>query len=88
MLERLIAGLLEIEPQRKVGWKNRPKSEECRSSDGSVRMAFLSVVGSHSVNGVAALHTKLLKENFYLILQNFTLLVSTIKQLGLLQGDG
>ncbi len=27
-----------------------------------VRMAFLSIVGSHSTNGVAALHTKLLQE--------------------------
>ncbi len=31
-------------------------------ADGHIRMAHLSVVGSHSVNGVAALHTKLLKE--------------------------
>ncbi|MCF0230300.1 MAG: glycogen/starch/alpha-glucan phosphorylase, partial [Parasporobacterium sp.] len=37
--------------------------------DGEVRMAYLSIIGSHSVNGVAALHTEILKEtvfnNFY-----------------------
>lgn len=30
-----------------------------------VRMAYLSVVGSHSTNGVAALHTELLKSNLF-----------------------
>lgn len=38
-------------------------------SDPQIRMAYLAIVGSHSVNGVAALHTELLKEglfrNFY-----------------------
>jgi glycogen phosphorylase len=32
------------------------------SGDKSVRMAHLASVGSHSINGVAALHTELLKE--------------------------
>ncbi|MCX7903374.1 MAG: glycogen/starch/alpha-glucan phosphorylase [Caloramator sp.] len=31
-------------------------------SDGYVKMAHLAIVGSHSVNGVAELHTKILKE--------------------------
>ncbi|MDT8719497.1 glycogen/starch/alpha-glucan phosphorylase [Clostridium sp. 19966] len=37
--------------------------------DGTVRMAHLAIVGSHSVNGVAKLHTEILKKqelsNFY-----------------------
>ncbi|HCY35883.1 MAG: glycogen phosphorylase [Candidatus Margulisiibacteriota bacterium] len=39
--------------------------------NGSVRMAHLAIVGSHSVNGVAALHTQILKDralrNFYIM---------------------
>ena len=31
----------------------------------AVRMAHLSIVGSHSVNGVAAIHTEILKENLF-----------------------
>jgi starch phosphorylase len=31
-------------------------------ADGQVRMAHLAIVGSHSVNGVAALHTEILKK--------------------------
>ena len=31
--------------------------------DGQVRMAFLAIAGSYSVNGVAALHTEILKNN-------------------------
>ena len=31
----------------------------------SVRMSYLSVIASNKVNGVAALHTKLLKSNLF-----------------------
>lgn len=38
-------------------------------SDGQIKMAYLAIVGSHSVNGVAKLHTDILKKqelkNFY-----------------------
>src|SRR5690606_4185340 len=32
---------------------------------GRVRMASLAIAGSHSVNGVAALHTKILEERLF-----------------------
>lgn len=38
-------------------------------ADGQIKMAYLAIVGSHSVNGVAKLHTEILKnqelKNFY-----------------------
>ena len=38
-------------------------------ADGQIKMAYLAIVGSHSVNGVARLHTEILKnqelKNFY-----------------------
>jgi len=37
-------------------------------SDGKIRMAFLAIVGSFSVNGVAAIHTEILKKD---VLKNF-----------------
>ncbi|MCB6993382.1 glycogen/starch/alpha-glucan phosphorylase [bacterium 210820-DFI.6.37] len=33
--------------------------------DGQVRMANLSIIGSHSVNGVAAIHTEILKKDVF-----------------------
>lgn len=36
--------------------------------DGQIRMAYLAIVGSFSVNGVAAIHTEILKNN---VLKNF-----------------
>lgn len=37
-------------------------------SDGKIKMAYLAIVGSFSVNGVAAIHTEILKNN---VLKNF-----------------
>jgi starch phosphorylase len=35
------------------------------SDEKKIRMAHLSIIGSHSVNGVAALHTEILKNNVF-----------------------
>lgn len=48
-------------------WKSYPEDFERIAhlaivADGQVKMAHLSVVGSHSVNGVANLHTEILKK--------------------------
>lgn len=46
----------------------------CILKDGQVHMANLAIIGSHSVNGVAALHTQILKDDvmkdFYSLYQN------------------
>lgn len=43
-------------------------NECCVIKDGQVHMAHLAIIGSHSVNGVAALHTKILIED---VMKNF-----------------
>lgn len=40
--------------------------------NGYVRMAYLAIVGSHSVNGVAKLHTEILKKQELVNFYNFT----------------
>ena len=49
-------------------------SEMAIISDGQIKMAHLAIVGSHSVNGVAKLHTEILKKkemsNFYYLYPN------------------
>lgn len=49
-------------------------SEMAIIADGQIKMAHLAIVGSHSVNGVAKLHTEILKKkemsNFYYLYPN------------------
>ncbi len=59
---------LEEEVESKWPGDNRKKSELSIIEEGrpkQIRMAHLSVMTSHSVNGVAAMHTKLLKSRLF-----------------------
>lgn len=62
------ARFLEDEVEAKWPGDDAKKSELSIIEEGNpkmVRMAYLSVVGSTKVNGVAALHTELLKKNLF-----------------------
>ena len=57
-------------------WDNKI-ADMCVIGNGQVRMANLAVIGSHSINGVSALHSEIIKDsvfrNFYEILpERFT----------------
>ena len=68
MLPRHLQLVLEINRRFEKEIRTRFPGDEERVhrmsivTDGQVRMAYLSVVASRSVNGVAALHTQLLKQ--------------------------
>lgn len=57
-------------------------------ADGQIRMAFLAIVGSHSVNGVAALHTEILKKQSCMIFMSCIPKNSITKQTALPREDG
>lgn len=58
-----------IELNQKYPGDYRKINDMAIIQDGNIRMAYLAIVGSHSVNGVAKLHTEILKSqelaNFY-----------------------
>jgi starch phosphorylase len=77
LLPRIYMILIEINERFCRGlWSKRPGdwkwiSDMSIVAGGNVNMAYLSVVGSHSVNGVSELHSTILKtdllKNFYFI---------------------
>lgn len=75
LLPRIYMIIEEIDRRFRIELSEKYPGDDKKISDmaiiqnGSVRMAYLAIVGSHSVNGVAKLHTEILKSqelsNFY-----------------------
>ena len=77
ILPRVYMIIEEIDRRYRENFDNsRPNAEELRKNtailwDGQAKMANLSIIGSHSVNGVASLHTQILEADtlkaFYIL---------------------
>lgn len=71
LLPRVYMIIEEINRRFILEMNNQYPDQEARNygisilKDGQVHMAHLAIIGSHSVNGVAELHTKILKEETF-----------------------
>src|SRR5205814_1723676 len=71
LLPRHLEIVQEIDRRLRVAVSTQYPGDQARVekmavvADSQVRMANLSVVGSHSVNGVAALHSRLVREQLF-----------------------
>jgi len=60
-IDRRFNALLEM----KFAGNSKKVSEMAIISHGKIHMAFLAIVGSHAINGVAAVHSELLKKELF-----------------------
>ena len=71
VLPRHLAIITEINQRFTAEIETRhPGDDECRArmaiiKDGTVRMAHLAIVGSHSVNGVSELHSRIIRDRLF-----------------------
>ena len=61
--QRFLKDVMHHYPADPGLWRRMSLIDE--SADRRVRMAHLAIVGSHKVNGVAAIHTRLMKETIF-----------------------
>lgn len=65
VVPRILQIITEIDRRYVISLSNKVSIEKINSTkiikDGKVQMAHLAIIGSHSVNGVAPLHTRLLE---------------------------